>query len=156
MAWQHQRRCHPRHFDIDEGNLREHCWRRRLMRRVRARVPIYRPHGRSRFSLFLPFPLYLLLLISRVLGTTLFFCFPSPVPIFRCSPRPAFVPSPLPGRSLGARNMMNCVSTPDRLVRLSYETAPSFDVLSRALNCHLPCLFVTVDSPWTHRGHNTP
>lgn len=31
--------CHPRHFDIDEGNLREHCWRRRLMRRVRARAP---------------------------------------------------------------------------------------------------------------------
>lgn len=39
--------CHPRHFDIDEGNLREHCWRRRLMRRVRARAPREAP-GPSR------------------------------------------------------------------------------------------------------------
>lgn len=56
--------CHPRHFDIDEGNLREHCWRRRLMRRVRARAP-----GGSRGPLYprpppvltfpIPFPLSL-------------------------------------------------------------------------------------------------
>lgn len=91
--------CHPRHFDIDEGNLREHCWRRRLMRRVRARAPrLPGPSRTHRATPRLPTHrfLYYSFSMSIVLPAAWWIAFRHPT-------RPC--------------------------ERLSCETAPSFDVL---------------------------
>lgn len=112
--------CHPRHFDIDEGNLREHCWRGRLMRRVRARAP----RG-SRGPLY-PRPdiSYTTLSLSHSLPST-----HPPSSLFLC------------------RSYWFCLQhdelhfdTQRPCERLSCETAASFDVLLRAWNWRLASL----------------